>query len=150
MADWIIVADEEESGRKELSEILTNAGMEVTAVESGKVLVEYVRQNGFPDAILLDVRVPESEGFETVRLLKKEMSHGGEVPVILLTPEEDRNAEQKALEAGAMDYIHTPVSPDLLVSRIRTPVRPVRKPDTPTPTQVLARILHNISQKGKK
>ena len=119
MADWIIVADEEESGRKELSEILTNAGMEVTAVESGKVLVEYVRQNGFPDAILLDVRVPESEGFETVRLLKKEMSHGVEVPVILLTPEEDQNAEQKALEAGAMDYIHTPVSPDLLVSRIR-------------------------------
>ena len=67
--------------------------------------MEYIRKNGFPDLILLDVNMPDMDGFETLKQLKNEMIQGNEVPVVFLTAEDGQEQETKGLESGAMDYI---------------------------------------------
>ena len=66
MADWIIVVDDDTSNLKVAGHILSKAGMRVTALKSGKLTLDYVRKNGFPDLILLDVNMPDMDGFETL------------------------------------------------------------------------------------
>lgn len=118
MADWIIVVDDDTSNLKVAGHILSKAGMRVTALKSGKLALDYIRKNGFPDLILLDVNMPEMDGFETLKLLKAEMTPGNEVPVVFLTAEDGQEQETKGLESGAMDYIKKPFDPEVLLSRV--------------------------------
>lgn len=118
MADWIIVVDDNASNLKVAGHILSKAGMRVTALKSGQVALDYIRKNGFPDLILLDVNMPGMDGFETLQLLKAEMEPGNEVPVIFLTAEDSQYQETRGLESGAMDYIRKPFDPEVLVSRV--------------------------------
>ena len=118
MADWIIVVDDDTSNLKVAGHILSKAGMRVTALKSGKLALDYVRKNGFPDLFLLDVNMPEMDGFETLNLLKEEMMPGNEVPVVFLTAEDGQEQETRGLEFGAMDYIKKPFDPEVLLSRV--------------------------------
>ena len=118
MADWIIVVDDDTSNLKVAGHILSKAGMRVTALKSGKLALDYIRKSGFPDLILLDVNMPEMDGFETLKLLKEEMTPGNEVPVVFLTAEDGQEQETRGLESGAMDYIKKPFDPEVLLSRV--------------------------------
>ena len=118
MADWIIVVDDDTSNLKVAGHILSKAGMRVTALKSGRIALDYVRKNGFPDLILLDVNMPDMDGFETLKALKNEMIPGQEVPVIFLTAEDGQEQETRGLESGAMDYIKKPFDPEVLLSRV--------------------------------
>ena len=118
MADWIIVVDDDTSNLKVAGHILSKAGMRVTALKSGRLALDYIRKNGFPDLILLDVNMPEMDGFETLKLLKEEMTPGHEVPVVFLTAEDGQEQETRGLESGAMDYIKKPFDPEVLLSRV--------------------------------
>ena len=118
MADWIIVVDDDTSNLKVAGHILSKAGMRVTALKSGKLTLDYVRKNGFPDLILLDVNMPDMDGFETLKQLKNEMMPGNEIPVVFLTAEDGQEQETRGLESGAMDYIKKPFDPEVLLSRV--------------------------------
>ena len=118
MADWIIVVDDDTSNLKVAGHILSKAGMRVTALKSGRLALNYIRENGFPDLILLDVNMPEMDGFETLKLLKSEMTPRNEVPVVFLTAEDGQEQETRGLESGAMDYIKKPFDPEVLLSRV--------------------------------
>ena len=118
MADWIIVVDDDTSNLKVAGHILSKAGMRVTALKSGKIALDYIRSNGFPDLVLLDVNMTEMDGFETLKLLKKEMIPGKEVPIVFLTAEDGQEQETRGLESGAMDYIKKPFDPEVLLSRV--------------------------------
>ena len=118
MADWIIVVDDDTSNLKVAGHILSRAGMRVTALKSGAIALDYIRKNGFPDLILLDVNMPDMDGFETLKLLKEEMTPGNEIPVIFLTAEDGQEQETRGLESGAMDYIKKPFDPEVLLSRV--------------------------------
>ena len=118
MADWIIVVDDDTSNLKVAGHILSKAGMRVTALKSGRIALDYIRKNGFPDLILLDVNMPEMDGFETLKRLKDEMKPGKEVPVVFLTAEDGQEQETRGLESGAMDYIRKPFDPEVLLSRV--------------------------------
>ena len=72
-----------------------------------------------PDLILLDVVMPGLDGYETCRQLK-EYPQTREIPVIFLTARSDVADEQHGLELGAVDYIAKPVSPPILLARVRT------------------------------
>ena len=119
MANWIIVVDDDATTLKLAGHLLSKAGYRVTALQSGRVAIDYVRKNGIPDLFLLDVNMPDLDGFQTLNLLRKEMSPGQEVPAAFLTAENRHEQEARGLESGAMDYIKKPFDPDVLVTRVR-------------------------------
>ena len=125
MSSWIIVVDDDVTNLKMAGQILSKNNMRVTAVKSGQSLLDYVRQKGAPDLILLDIKMPEMDGFETYRRfreLEKELGIG-ETPVVMLTADEDRANESRGFEMGVSDYIRKPFDPDVLVRRVENIVR---------------------------
>ena len=117
-ADWVVVVDDDVANLKMAGTILSKQHMRVTALKSGRALLDYVRENK-PDLILMDVRMPGMDGFETMRLLKQQMSPGQEIPVIFLTAEDNAESETRGLALGAMDFIKKPFVPDVLTLRVR-------------------------------
>ena len=123
--DWVVVVDDDVTNLKMAGTILSRQHMRVTALKSGRALLDYVRDNR-PDLILLDVRMPEMDGFETLRRLKQDTSSGQEIPVIFLTADENAESEMKGLELGAMDFIKKPFVPEVLTLRVRHIIELVR------------------------
>ena len=119
MVDWIIIVDDDAAILESAGSILTKAGKRVTSLHSGKELLEYVRENSFPDMILMAINMPGLNGFETLHILKKEMTPGKEVPVIFLTDDERQALEKDGQESGAMDFIQKPFDPEVLVNRVQ-------------------------------
>ena len=120
MADWVIVVDDDEMNLKMAGHILSRAHMRVTAMKSGEALIDYTSKNEVPDLILLDVKMPGMDGFETLAALR-ETNEGKDVPVIFLTADENEGTEAKGLQLGATDYIRKPFNPDVLVRRVKVP-----------------------------
>ena len=123
--DWVVVVDDDVTNLKMAGLILSKHHMRVTALKSGRALLEYVKDNK-PDLILLDIRMPEMDGFETLQLLKQEMAPGQEIPVIFLTSDENAQSEMKGLDLGAMDFIKKPFVPEVLVLRVKHIIELVR------------------------
>jgi putative two-component system response regulator len=75
-----------------------------------------------PDLILLDVMMPEMDGFEVCRRLKADpvTSH---IPVIFLTAKSQLEDEERGFELGAVDFIHKPISPPIVMARVQTHIK---------------------------
>ena len=87
MATWVIVVDDDVMNLQMAGRILSHNNMRVTALKSGRALLEYLKKNGTPDIILLDIKMPEMDGFETLSAVRSwEKSEGrDETPVVFLT-----------------------------------------------------------------
>lgn len=118
VADWVIVVDDDVSNLKMAGHILSKANMRVTALKSGKALLDYIGENK-PDLIMLDILMPEMDGFETLKALRKKEKPGEEIPVIFLTANEDEDAEVNGLSLGAVDFIKKPFVPEVLTLRVK-------------------------------
>ena len=120
MADWIIVVDDDVSNLKVAGKILSSNNMRVTALNSGQSLLDYVRSNGAPDLILLDIKMPGMDGFETLKKYRALEDEIGvmKVPVIFLTADEDSANERRGFDMGVSDYIRKPFDPDILIRRV--------------------------------
>ncbi|MBQ6441655.1 MAG: response regulator [Lachnospiraceae bacterium] len=125
MADWIVVVDDDVANLKMAGHILSKNNMRVTALRSGQALLDYVKENT-PDLILLDILMPEMDGFETLRILRQSSKPGEEIPVIFLTANEDEESETKGLSLGAMDFIKKPFVPEVLTLRCRHIIELIR------------------------
>ena len=120
MADWVIVVDDDVANLKVAGTILSRNKIRVTALNSGRSMLDYIREHGAPDLILLDILMPEMDGFETLkqyRALEKELAIR-EVPVVFLTADEDSRSESRGFEMGVSDYIRKPINPDILLRRV--------------------------------
>ena len=117
MADWIYVVDDDTANLKMAGHILSKSGMRVTGFKSGKTMLESLAENR-PDLILLDIMMPDLDGFETLARLRL-TKRGCDVPVIFLTADEEAETEAKGLQLGAMDFIKKPFVPEVLVLRVR-------------------------------
>ena len=126
MADWIVVVDDDTLNLKMAGHILSNSNMRVTALKSGQALLDFVQKQGAPDLVLLDVKMPGMDGFETLEKLREQEQGKEEVPVIFLTADEDETSEEKGISMGAMDFIKKPFSPELLVLRVKHIIELVR------------------------
>lgn len=99
----ILVIDDMEEIRILMERILSGAGFEVLTASSGKEGLE-LTMKGRPDLVLLDIDMPEMNGFEICQALR-ENSTNNSMPIIMLTGDEAPSAIVRALERGADDYI---------------------------------------------
>ena len=120
MAKWIIVVDDDTANLKMAGHILSKNNMRVTALKSGSSFLEYVNENGMPDLVLLDIKMPVMDGFETLGKLRELEQQKGlmKTPVIFLTADEDVDTETRGFEVGVSDFIRKPFNPDVLLRRI--------------------------------
>ena len=120
MTKWIMVVDDDMANLQMAGTILSKNNMRVTALKSGQALLNYVTEHGAPDLILLDIMMPEMDGFETLELLRKleKEKSMGETPVIFLTADESTGTESKGFEVGVSDFIRKPFNPEVLLRRI--------------------------------
>ena len=122
--DWVVVVDDDVMNLKMAGTILSKHNMRVTALKSGTALLDYVQDNR-PDLILLDIKMPVLDGFETLEHLKRQ-GKAADIPVIFLTADESRDSETRGLQLGAMDFIKKPFVPEVLVLRVKHTIELVR------------------------
>lgn len=124
MNDWILVVDDDILNLQMANHILSAEQMRVSCLSSGEDAIAFLHDHR-PDLILLDVHMPNMDGFETLTSIRsyKEMA---DIPVIFLTADDDSNTEAKGLKAGAMDFIKKPFVPEVLLLRVRHTIDLVR------------------------
>jgi two-component system KDP operon response regulator KdpE len=105
---------------------LEHDGFQVFEATSGPEALEKMRDT-LPDLILLDVMMPDLDGFEVLRMIREIST----VPVIMLTAKGEEDDRVRGLELGADDYITKPFSPRELVSRVRAVLRRTEMPGEP-------------------
>jgi diguanylate cyclase (GGDEF)-like protein len=114
----ILVADDSATERKIARETLETAGYEVIqAVDGQHALEMFARER--PDLVLLDVVMPGMDGYQVCALLRADPVTRN-IPVIFVTGEQDEEAETRALDVGAVDFITKPVNPRVVKARVRT------------------------------
>ena len=123
MEYWIVVVDDEAVSLTEAKCLLDGENMRVSCLRSGRNLLKFIERHT-PDLILLDILMPEMDGFETYHALRRyeEQTGRSNIPVIFLTGEDDTEIERRGLKAGASDFIHKPFDRDILTSRIRNTI----------------------------
>ena len=114
MAKKILVIDDEPQIVEICSDYIKAAGYEVISAANGIEGLLKARQEK-PDLIVLDIMMPEMDGFEFCRTIRRE----NDVPIIMLTARVEETDKLIGLELGADDYITKPFSPRELVARIR-------------------------------
>ena len=114
----ILIVDDEARMRRFMQMNLDLEGYRVVEANNGLEAIDRVRDD-LPDLVLLDVMMPELDGFETLRLIRETST----VPVIMLTVRDEEEDKIKGLELGADDYVTKPFSPRELASRIKAVIR---------------------------
>ena len=117
MEKWVAVVDDDIVHLKRTGTILSENGIHATAVKSGKALLDFVRSNT-PDLILLDVMMPDMDGPETLRRLREGYGPAADVPVIMVSADDDPETKAACLRMGAADFIRKPFETDFLIRRI--------------------------------
>jgi adenylate cyclase len=113
----ILVVDDTADVRYFLVALLQD-GYEVEAAESGEEGLQVALSDRRPEIILLDVMMPGMDGYEVMRRLARD-SRTADIPVIFLTALSSVEEEQFGLDLGATDYITKPISPPVLLARVR-------------------------------
>jgi DNA-binding response OmpR family regulator len=114
----VLVVDDEERMVRFIRLNLEHDGFEVIEAFRGMQAIDKIRSK-LPDLVLLDVMLPDIDGFEVLKIIRETNS----VPVIMLTAKGEEEDRVKGLELGADDYITKPFSPRELVSRVRAVLR---------------------------
>ena len=121
MTETILVVEDETALRETLAYNLKKEGYEVEAVGDGRLALESARRVK-PDLIVLDLMLPELDGFEVTRILRREMS----TPILMLTARDDEIDRVVGLEVGADDYLTKPFSMRELMARVKAQLRRAR------------------------
>ncbi len=121
--NWVAVVDDNSMNLKMAEHILKKDGTKVTTMQSGAELLKFLKDNT-PDIILLDVMMPEMDGFETYGHLMKEGYDN--IPIIFLTADDTDATETKGLGLGALDFIKKPFVPEVLTLRVNNSIELIR------------------------
>jgi DNA-binding response OmpR family regulator len=118
MPETILIVEDEPALRDTLCYNLKKDGFAVEAVGDGRAALDSARTLK-PDLIVLDLMLPEIDGFEVCRILRKEMA----TPILMLTARDDEIDRVVGLEVGADDYLTKPFSMRELVARVKAQLR---------------------------
>jgi len=118
MSQKILVADDEQSILDTVNAYLCQEGYQVVTATNGRDALFHFRHEQ-PDLVVLDVMMPEMDGWSVARAIRKE----SDVPLIFLTARIDDIDQVTGLEIGADEYVTKPFSPRVLVARVRALLR---------------------------
>lgn len=117
--EHLLVVDDEENLRSMLCAALQHHGFEITAATNGREALTAVA-DASPDLIVLDVMMPELDGFEVCRRLRQDNDH---TPILFLTARDSTEDKVRGLTLGGDDYLEKPFSLDELVARVTAVLR---------------------------
>ena len=117
----ILIVDDTPRNIQILGSVLKGNGFLVSVAQSGRQALD-IAEKALPDLILLDIMMPEMDGFEVLEKLKRNKALAG-IPVIFITAKVEKEDVAKGLELGAVDYITKPFNSRELLSRVTTHVK---------------------------
>lgn len=124
----VLVAEDNRDSRELVNDILVNLGYTAILAADGKAALEYISTDP-PDLVILDVNMPEMDGFEVCAALKRNPATA-KIPVIMLTAQVDIESRVTGLGLGADDYLPKPFHPRELIARIETRLRAKEETDS--------------------
>jgi CheY-like chemotaxis protein len=137
----ILIADDDIRNVFALTQVLGRVGITVRYAETGREALEVLHRHPDLSLVLMDIMMPEMDGYETIRAIRSN-PHLAHLPIIALTAKAMPGDREKAIEAGANDYVPKPVDIDHLLSVVCDQLDPqdsspaadlpaTGKPDTP-------------------
>ena len=114
----ILIVDDDVRNVFALTSVLEAAGMEVLYAENGKDGLATLAANPEVDLVLMDIMMPEMDGYETIRAIRNRQEFN-QLPIISLTAKAMKGDREKSIASGASDYITKPVDTDQLLSLMR-------------------------------
>jgi len=114
----ILIVDDDVRNIFSLTSVLEDHGMTVSFAENGRDAIEKLEATAGIDLVLMDVMMPEMDGYETTRAIRERAAFRG-LPIIALTAKAMKGDREKCIAAGASDYITKPVDTDQLLSLMR-------------------------------
>lgn len=118
-APTVLAVDDNPANLRLLVDMLQGAGLRVLAARSGALALQAVARRGNLDLVLLDVDMPEMDGYEVCRRLRQEPRHHT-LPVIFVSAYTDTETKLRAFAAGGVDYVTKPYAADEVLARVRT------------------------------
>jgi len=113
----ILIADDDPMSQQIFAQILPTEGYSVHIAQDGRAAMELLQKHKFT-LILLDIEMPNLNGFEVLRLVRQNYSMM-QRPVIMVTAQGDRSDILKAYDLGANDYVTKPIDIQVVLARIR-------------------------------
>jgi len=115
----LLIVDDVAANLSVLGDLLHDAGYQVKAANSGRAAMRYAAQEPHPALILLDVMMPDMDGYQVLAELRRDqLTH--DIPVIFVTALDNAQDEERGLRLGAADYISKPIKPDVVLARVRS------------------------------
>jgi len=114
----VLVVDDDARNIFALTTVLENQEMEVLSATNGKQAIDIIESTPDLSVVLMDIMMPEMDGYETMREIRKNPKLRT-LPIVALTAKAMKGDREKCLEAGASDYIAKPVNTDQLLSLLR-------------------------------
>ncbi|GAC1608432.1 MAG: hypothetical protein NVS4B10_23730 [Myxococcales bacterium] len=114
----VLVVDDDVRNIFALTSVLESHGLSVVYAENGNAGLAALGKNADVDLVLMDVMMPEMDGYETMRAIRKHPAHKA-LPIIAITAKALKEDREKCITAGASDYIPKPVDTDKLLDLIR-------------------------------
>lgn len=116
----ILIVDDVIENLKILTEILTQQGYKVRSVTNGQMALRTISHNP-PDVILLDINMPEMDGYQVCKALKAD-AYSSEIPIIFLSALNEVLDKVKAFQVGGVDYITKPFETEEVIARIQSQI----------------------------
>jgi CheY-like chemotaxis protein len=114
----VLVVDDDMRNIFALTSLLEQHGMRVVSAETGREAIALLERDPDLDAVLMDIMMPEMDGYETMRVIRQNPKHR-RLPIVALTAKAMKGDREKCLEAGASDYIAKPVNTEELLALLR-------------------------------
>jgi putative two-component system response regulator len=114
----LLIVDDVPANLSVLGDLLHDAGYQVKAATSGRVALRYAAREPRPALILLDVMMPEMDGYRVLAELRQNPATR-DIPVIFLTALDNPRDEERGFQHGIADYITKPLQPDVVLARVR-------------------------------
>jgi CheY-like chemotaxis protein len=119
----VLIVDDDMRNIFALSTVLEGYDMKILAADNGREAIRIVQSEPEIDVVLMDIMMPEMDGLETMREIRK-IARGQDLPIIAVTAKAMKGDRQRCLEAGAWDYLSKPVETQQLLATLRAWLKP--------------------------